>query len=155
VLDDPDADVFVPSHERSVGMVFQDYALFAHLDAVENVAFGLRARGTPRRVARETAREWLARVGMSAHARSLPHQLSGGQQPRAALARALCGAPDVLLLDEPLSALDAAARPEIRSLLAQHVQEFDGVTIVVTHDRADAEAFRARRVVLDHGRLVS
>src|SRR5205085_7876386 len=106
VVDDSAADVLVAPQDRRVGVVFQDYRLFAHLSALDNVAFGLRCRGTSRPEARRTAREWLERLDVADHAGHRPAALSGGQAQRVALARALATEPDVLLLDEPLAAID-------------------------------------------------
>jgi molybdate transport system ATP-binding protein len=154
VLDDPAADVFVPAERRSVGVVFQDYLLFPHLTARENVAFGLRARGTKAAAARAVADEWIARVGLAELAQRTPGQLSGGQQQRVALARAMAPSPGVLLLDEPLAALDAGTRSDVRRDLRRHLDEFGGCTVLVTHDPVDAYALADRVVVLEHGRVV-
>ena len=154
VLDEPAAGTYVPPQQRDVGVVFQDYLLFPHLSALENVAFGPRARGAARSVAREEARTWLARVGLSGHAGSRPGQLSGGQAQRVALARALATRPKLVLLDEPLAALDAATRLEVRSDLARHLHEFGGSALMVTHDPLDAMVVADRIVVIEDGRVV-
>ena len=154
VLDEPDRDVFVPAEKRPVGVVFQDYLLFAHLNALENVAFGLRARGTPRAEARRDAATWLDRMGLADHAGHRPRELSGGQAQRVALARALATRPRLLLLDEPLAALDAGTRSEVRRDLRRHLQSFDGMRILVTHDPVDAYALADRVAIIDAGRLV-
>jgi molybdate transport system ATP-binding protein len=153
VLDDPDAAVFVPPEQRPIGVVFQQYLLFEHLSAVDNVAFGLRARGVPKAQARRRAHEWLDRVGLTDHARSRPRALSGGQAQRVALARALAIDPRILLLDEPLAALDAGTRRQVRRDLRRYLDEFDGIRILVTHDPVDAYALADRIAVLDHGSL--
>ena len=154
VLDDPGADIFVAPEQRPVGVVFQDYLLFAHLSALENVAFGLRARGTPRAEARRSAAEWLERMGLADHAAHRPRELSGGQAQRVALARALATQPRLLLLDEPLAALDAGARSDVRRDLRHHLESFDGMRILVTHDPVDAYALADRVAILDAGRVV-
>jgi len=154
VLDDPAADVFVPPERRPLGMVFQDQRLFPHLSAVDNVAFGLRCRGQDAETARRRAREWLGRLGLAAEAEALPGALSGGQAQRVALARALAPDPRLLLLDEPLSAVDVSARAGLRRELRRHLEQFAGVALVVTHDPLDAAALADRLVVLEAGRVV-
>ena len=154
VLDDASTDQFVPPERRPIGVVFQDYLLFAHLSALENVAFGLRARGTAKRAAHETARTWLGRVGLADHAEHRPGELSGGQAQRVALARALAIDPAVLLLDEPLAALDAGTRGTVRRDLRRHLESFDGMRLMVTHDPLDAYALADRVVVLERGAIV-
>lgn len=154
ILDDPAADLFVPPEHRRVGVVFQDYLLFPHLSALENVAFGPRSRGAGRRAAREDAARWLARVDLAEHARSRPRQLSGGQAQRVALARALAVRPDLLLLDEPLAALDARTRMETRARLHHHLRDHEGATLLVTHDPLDALVLADRLVIVEDGRIV-
>jgi molybdate transport system ATP-binding protein len=153
-LDDPVAGVFVPPRDRSVGFVFQDGALFPFLDARDNIAFGLRCRGIGRRAAAQLAQEWLARVGLQGRERSRPHELSGGEAQRVALARALAPAPRLLLLDEPLAALDAAVRPEMRRLLRDQLAAFGGTRLLVTHDPVDAATLADRIVIVEGGRVV-
>jgi molybdate transport system ATP-binding protein len=153
VLDEPAAGVFVPPERRPVGVVFQDYLLFAHLDALENVAFGLRARGVHRRVARERAAQRLESVGLAAYAPARPRALSGGQQQRVALARALAIEPALLLLDEPLAALDAATRVALRRELRAQLAQTKAVRVLVTHDPLDAYALADRVVILEEGRV--
>lgn len=138
---------------RTVGMMFQDYLLFPHLSAAENVAFGLRCRGMRRRDADRAAVGWLARMGVADRARALPRDLSGGQAQRVALARALAIEPRLLLLDEPLAALDATTRWAMRSELRHHLDTFDGVTVLVTHDPLDALTLADSVVVLEAGRV--
>ncbi|MFC6092339.1 ABC transporter ATP-binding protein [Saccharothrix lopnurensis] len=146
--------VFLPPERRPIGVVFQDYLLFAHLSALENVAFGLRARGAGRAAARAEAARWLERVGLAEHARTRPRALSGGQAQRVALARALVTRPDLLLLDEPLAALDAATRLHVRAELAGHLRDYPGHTLLVTHDPLDAMVLADRLVVLERGEVV-
>jgi molybdate transport system ATP-binding protein len=152
-LDDPKQDVFVNAERRLVGVVFQDYLLFPHLSALDNVAFGLRTRGIRRAEARRRAYEWLEHVGVAKLAAARPGALSGGQAQRIALARALISEPRMLLLDEPLAALDASRRPEIRRLLRGILDRFGGVRLLVTHDPIEAMALADRVVVLEEGRL--
>ncbi|HEY5873685.1 MAG TPA: ABC transporter ATP-binding protein [Ilumatobacteraceae bacterium] len=154
VLDDPASGTFVPPEQRPIGVVFQDYLLFAHLDATENVAFGLRARGMAKAEARRRAAAWLERVGLADAARQRPAQLSGGQAQRVALARALATEPRLLLLDEPLAALDAGTRGDVRRDLRRHLASFDGMRLLVTHDPVDAYALADRVVVLETGTVV-
>ena len=154
VLDDPAANVYVPPERRPVGVVFQRGLLFPHLTALDNVAFGPRARGMGKAEARRQAAAWLQRVGLADRAGARPAALSGGQAQRVALARALVTEPTLLLLDEPLSALDAAVRADVRRDIQRHVASFPGVRVVVTHDPVEAAALADRVVVLEHGRVV-
>jgi molybdate transport system ATP-binding protein len=149
-----DGAVHLPAHRRSLGMVFQDHLLFPHLSVTENVAFGLRTRGVRRAPARAAAEAWLDRVGLEGLGGRRPGELSGGQAQRAALARALVGDPRVLLLDEPLSALDARTRLTVRAELHRHLAEYAGSAVLVTHDPVDAMALAGRVVVVEDGRVV-
>lgn len=151
ILDDTDNDIHVEVEDRRTGVVFQDYRLFPHLSVLENVAFGPRAAGVPRRDARRVAQEWLERLGIDALAHRMPADVSGGQAQRVALARALAVDPEVLLLDEPLAALDVEVRAETRGELARHLAEFRGVAIVVTHSIDDVVAFAADVTVVEGG----
>jgi molybdate transport system ATP-binding protein len=153
-LDVPETDTFVVPERRPVAVVFQDYLLFPNLTALENVAFGLRARGVPKVEARSRAHDWLQRVGLTHHAHRRPRTLSGGQAQRVALARALATEPRLLLLDEPLAALDAGTRGEVRRDLRRHLKTFDGVRLLVTHDPVDAYALADRVVILEQGQVV-
>ena len=154
VIDDASTGVFVSPEHRRVGVVFQDYALFATMIALDNVAFGLRARGVRRGEARRRAGELLERLGVAAHADRTPRELSGGQAQRVALARALAIDPAMLLLDEPLAALDVATRAEVRRDLRAQLDGCAGVRILVTHDPVDAYVLADRVVVLEAGRVV-
>jgi molybdate transport system ATP-binding protein len=154
VLEDPVARRRLPPERRSAGFVFQDYVLFPHLSVLDNVAFGLRARGTSKDEARTQAREWLERMGLAGYASERPRVLSGGQAQRVALARALATRPRMLLLDEPLAALDAGARAEVRRELKSSLGRFVGVRLVVTHDPVEAMALADRVVVLEGGKVV-
>ncbi|MFF2371438.1 ABC transporter ATP-binding protein [Agromyces sp. NPDC058110] len=142
----------LPPERRRVGVVFQDYVLFPHLNVRDNVAFAARMRGS-RSAARAAAQPWLERYDLVALADRLPAELSGGQRQRAALARALAAEPDVLLLDEPMSALDVEVRADMRAELATHVREFGGATVLVTHSPADAAALADSVLVLESGRV--
>ena len=153
VLDDTSAAVHVPAEQRPVGVVFQSYVLFPHLSALENVAFGLRSRGVPKAEARARAAEWLERVGLAEFRASKPKQLSGGQAQRVALARALATEPRLLLLDEPLAALDASTRLETRRELRRQLECYDGVRLLVTHDPMEAMALAERLIVLEAGHI--
>ena len=138
-----------PPAQRNVGWVPQDGALFPHLSAVDNVAFGLGGRR-----GRAVAREWLSRLGIDALADRTPGQLSGGQAQKVALARALARNPRLLLLDEPLAALDVEARVDVRRAMRQHLAGFDGVVLLVTHDPVDVTSLANRVLALDEGRVV-
>jgi molybdate transport system ATP-binding protein len=154
VVEDPDAGVWLPPQERDVGVVFQQHLLFPHLTVLENVAFGLRARGVRTGEARSRAREWLERVGLADRERARPAALSGGQSQRVALARALATEPALLLLDEPMAALDVDARRTVRRELARHLDGFAGPTLLVTHEPLEAISLADRIVVLEGGRVV-
>ncbi|MFO7960485.1 MAG: ABC transporter ATP-binding protein [Nitriliruptoraceae bacterium] len=154
LVEDPSAGVRVPPQQRRVGVVFQQHLLFPHLTALENVAFGLRARGVDAGEARTRAGEWLERVGLDGVARAKPAALSGGQSQRVALARALATDPALLLLDEPMAALDVDARRAVRRELTRHLDAFTGPTLLVTHDPLEAISLADRIVVLEAGRIV-
>jgi molybdate transport system ATP-binding protein len=154
VLEEPAASIRVPPERRPIGMVFQNYLLFPHLTVLENVAFGLRSRGTSRMEAVSVARRWLERVGLPKEADRKPASLSGGQAQRVALARALATNPALLLLDEPMAALDASTRVELRRDLRRHLESFRGVRLLVTHDPVEAMAMADRLVVLEQGRVL-
>jgi putative spermidine/putrescine transport system ATP-binding protein len=142
-----------PPHRRNVGFVFQNYALFPHLNVAENVAFGLRRRRRPEREIAERVSRALALVKLEGFEARMPRQLSGGQQQRVAIARALVISPDVLLLDEPLSNLDAKLRRDVRAEL-RRLQQLSGITtVMVTHDQDEAMSIGDRLVVMNHGRV--
>jgi molybdate transport system ATP-binding protein len=149
---DDAAGVALPARARAVGYVAQDYALFPHLSVRENVAFGPRAAGAGGRAAQRLADEVLARLGLADFATRRPAQLSGGQQQRVALARALVLRPRLLLLDEPLSALDLATRRAVRGELRQLLAELPCASVYVTHSPQEAMVFGDRITVLEGGR---
>ena len=152
VLEDTSLGVHVPAERRRAGLVFQDHVLFPHLSVVENVAFGLRAQNRPHAAA--VAQRWLVEAGLGDRAGALPRALSGGQAQRVALIRALATEPRLLLLDEPLSALDVSVRAEVRRELTRHLDSFRGVRLLVTHDPIEAMALADRLVVLEGGLVV-
>jgi molybdate transport system ATP-binding protein len=144
----------LPPEQRAIGVCFQDALLFPHLSALDNVAFPLRARGISRREATDRAQDLLGRLAPSVTAGARPSALSGGEQQRVALARALAPEPRLLLLDEPLSSVDVAARAALRSLLAGVVRSFAGPTILVAHDPVDALTLAGQLVIVEGGRIV-
>jgi putative spermidine/putrescine transport system ATP-binding protein len=143
----------VPPNKRDVGMLFQNYALFPHLTAADNIAFGLRMRGVPRPQRRLRVEQALELVRLGDFGQRYPRQLSGGQQQRVALARAVVIHPSVLLLDEPLSNLDAQLRHELRTEIRQLQQTLGITTIFVTHDQEEALSMSDRVVVMNHGHV--
>lgn len=151
--DAPEQLIWVPPQERNVGVVFQDQRLVPHLRVVDNVAFGRRARGESKAVARTAALAILERVGIVGLREQRPSSLSGGESQRVAIARAIATDPDVLLLDEPLAATDVTTRTSMRALLRDVAREFEGPCVFVTHDPFEALAMADRIVVLEHGRV--
>jgi putative spermidine/putrescine transport system ATP-binding protein len=143
----------VPAAKRDMGMVFQSYSLFPTMNALDNVGFGLRMRKTGAAERQRRAGELLELVGLSAQARQYPHQLSGGQEQRVALARALAIEPRVLLLDEPLSALDAKVRLQLREQIRTLQQRLGTTTLFVTHDQEEALSMADRVGVMKDGKL--
>ena len=153
VLDDTSEPLHRAPEARSVSVVFQDHLLFPHLSVLDNVAYGLVARGARRRPARARALSWLEKFEVAGYAGARPRVLSGGQAQRVALARALATNPALLLLDEPLAAIDPGARAGLRRALRAQLVEAAGVRILVTHDPLDAMAMADRLVVLEEGRV--
>lgn len=153
VLDDPARGIDMRPDARPIGVVFQDLLLFPHLSARDNVAFPLRARGTGRAEARERSERILDRLGVAERSHARPGELSGGEAQRVALARALVGEPSLLLLDEPLSALDVGTRQRVREIVREELMRFRGVRILVTHDPVEASMLADRIVILERGRV--
>ncbi len=143
----------LPPHERNIGMMFQNYALFPHMTVAQNIGFPLKVRHRPKAEIRAAVERYLDLVGLSAHAGKLPRQLSGGQQQRVALARALVFEPRLLLLDEPLSALDKNLREQMQQELRRIHRQVGVTTIYVTHDQGEAMMLSDRIVVFNHGRI--
>ena len=153
VMEDAGRGLRMATEERPVGVVFQDGLLFPHLNALDNVAFGLRCRGMGTGAARGRARRWLAELGLAERAGARPRALSGGERQRVALARALAVEPALLLLDEPLSALDVEGRSALRRDLRRQLAPFPGSRLLVTHDPLEAMTLADRLVVLEGGRV--
>ena len=147
--DAPDSQQWVAPEHRTCAVVFQDLRLFPHMNVISNVAYGLRAHGLKKEEARSRSTAVLARVGLSSFETRRPSELSGGERQRVALARALVVEPRVLLLDEPLSAVDVASRAALRELLPEVLANFAGATILVTHDLGDVEALATRSLSLN------
>lgn len=153
-IENPREGVRLPPQQRPFGVMFQGLWLFPHLDVLENISFGPRARGVPRHAARARAERLLRELDLELLRDRRPAELSGGEAQRVALARAVAVEPRVLLLDEPLSALDLEARPRTRSLLRQMLVEFEGIRLVITHDPLEALLLADRLVILERGRIV-
>ncbi|WJF92069.1 polyamine ABC transporter ATP-binding protein [Paraburkholderia bonniea] len=144
----------LPPYRRPVNMMFQSYALFPHMTVAGNVAFGLRQEGTPRREISERVEQALQLVQMNRYAQRKPHQLSGGQQQRVALARALVKRPKLLLLDEPMSALDKQIRQKTQLELVSIIEQVDVTCVMVTHDQEEAMTMASRLAVMSEGRII-
>ena len=143
----------MPAHRRNIGMVFQDYAIFPHMSVADNVAFGLAMRRRPAPGNRERVARALELVQLGGHAARMPHELSGGQQQRVALARAMVIEPQILLMDEPLSNLDAKLRVELRDDIRDLQRSLGITTIYVTHDQEEALVISDRICVMQGGRV--
>ncbi|MCP3996950.1 MAG: ABC transporter ATP-binding protein [bacterium] len=151
VLDGPREGIFVPPEARRIGVVFQDYILFPHLSVLDNVAFGLAASGMRKPEARRAAAEVLDDLDLAEFTNRHPGDLSGGQAQRVALARALATSPDLLLLDEPLAALDVSTRSGLRHVLADHLGSFAGPRLLITHDPTEAFLLADEICVIEEG----
>ncbi len=151
-IDDQRID-HLPAQQRGIGFLFQNYALFPHMTVRENIGYGLKIKRMPRTHIKQRVDELLKTIGLFEHVDKKPHQLSGGQQQRVALARALAPKPDIILLDEPLSALDVKIRQKLRSELKQIQKELGITTILVTHDQEEAFQLGDRVAVMNHGRI--
>ena len=151
VLDSPADDRFVPPADRKLGVVFQDYLLFPHMTALDNVSFGLRAKSETKASASPIARSWLEKLGIVDLAEKMASELSGGEAQRVALARALATDPSLLLLDEPMSALDATTRVEVRRELADALEAFTGPRLLITHDPTEAFLLADEVYVMEEG----
>ena len=148
IWDAPDSQQWVAPEHRTCALVFQDLRLFPHMNVISNVSYGLRAHGIQKDEAIERSQKLLTRVGLLSFEKRLPSDLSGGERQRVALARALVLEPRVLLLDEPLSAVDSASRAALRELLPDVLGSFAGATILVTHDQDDLEALATANLSL-------
>lgn len=155
ILDEPATGVWVPPEDRSIGVVFQDLLLFPDLSVLDNVAFGPRAQGASTRSARASANEWLDRLGLASLREARVGRLSGGEGQRVALARALAANPRAVLLDEPLAALDADVRMQVRRELRDHLGAHEGPRILISHDPLDAAVLADRVVVLEDGQVTA
>jgi molybdate transport system ATP-binding protein len=154
VLDEPNTGAYVPPEERRIGIAFQDGALFPHLSALDNVAFGPRSTGVARGDARRTAAEWLDRFEIGERAEALPGRLSGGEAQRVAVARALAAEPRLLILDEPFASLDVSTRAATRRLVTDVLADLECPSIVITHDPAEAFLVASTVHVIEDGAIV-
>jgi molybdate transport system ATP-binding protein len=153
VWDDPSTSRWKAPEHRRIGMVFQQPALFGHLSVRENIAFPMRARGRSSLQIEEKVDDYLGRFQLAKYGDVRPSQLSGGEQQRVAVARALIGDPDVLLLDEPFSGIDVDTRQTIRADLAVFLSSFNGACVLVSHDSHDVDALATSRIEIDQGEL--
>jgi molybdate transport system ATP-binding protein len=153
VLEEPARHTRIAPEKRPIGLMFQDYLLFPHLSALENVAFGLRARRVDKRAARQRAAAALERLGVAKVAEARPGNMSGGQQQRVAMARAMVTEPKLLLLDEPLAALDVSTKTDVRRQLRATLRESRAANVMVTHDLLDAVALADRMFVIEDGAI--
>jgi molybdate transport system ATP-binding protein len=151
--DEPAASLWTSPENRGIGMVFQQPALFDHLSVRENIAFPMRARGMPSSQIVERVEEHLHRFNLERYAESRPSQLSGGEQQKVAVARAIVGDPAVLLLDEPFSGIDVETRKTIRADLAVFLSSFKGACVLVSHDGNDVDALATSRIEIDRGQM--
>ena len=153
ILDDPKSNTFMPSQNRGIGIVFQDYLLFEHMTVRDNISFGPVSAGRSATNVAALASKWIDALDLGAFADRLPAELSGGQAQRVALARALASEPNLLLLDEALAALDVETRSGLRRTLANHLQQFEGPRLLITHDPTDAFLLADEIAILEHGRI--
>ena len=152
-LEDTTARRWTPPEDRNIGVVFQEHLLFGHMTVLDNVAFGPRSTGSRTAEARRQAASWIELLGVSELSDRQPHELSGGQAQKIAIARALAASPDALLLDEPLAALDVAARSEVRRVLREQLDSFRGPRLLITHDPSDAFLLADTTFVIENGRI--
>ncbi len=150
---DSENRIFVAPPGRSIGVLFQELRLFPHLTVLDNIMFGLRARGIAPREAKAEAEKWLQEVGLSDRAKLLPTTLSGGEAQRVALVRAMATRPQILLLDEPLASIDQELRAPTLLLIRNLVREYEGTVLLVTHDPDLASSFVDRYILLENGRI--
>ncbi|MEZ5175619.1 MAG: ABC transporter ATP-binding protein [Acidimicrobiia bacterium] len=154
VLADHGTGASVAVHDRRIGVMFQDDTLFPHLTVRRNIEFGLRATGQEPAVTAEMGERWLERLDLAAHAERLPGELSGGEARRVALARAVATNPDLLILDEPLTSLDITTRTTVRRAVAEFLESFEGPSLVITHEPADAFMLADSICIVEGGRIV-
>lgn len=153
VVDDPAAGIFVPAQDRNAGLVHQRYLLFEHMTVIDNISFAQSVRGQSKEESRRSAMGWIEALELDGLGERRPSELSGGQQQRVALARALAADPSVLLLDEPLAALDVQTKGSLRRLLKDTLNEFAGPRLLITHDPVDAVFLADRVLIVENGKI--